>query len=125
LVSRFNFHYGAGVSIRLMHFDNCPFHLTVVVVNASMLERIPYAFLKVVPVATAAIRRIEIELNLEWTRKRLADPPREESADAFAIQSPLTAQERAIANMPVIPVNARRERQHKSKHGYRLCRTVR
>ena len=120
-----DFHYGSGVSIWFVHFDNGPFHLTVVLINASMLERIPDAFLKVVPIATAAIGRIEIELNLEWTRKRLADLPREESADAFAIQSPLTAEERAIANMPVIPVDARRERQHKSKHGYRLCRTVR
>ncbi|GIX04911.1 MAG: hypothetical protein KatS3mg114_0780 [Planctomycetaceae bacterium] len=64
-------------------------------------------------------------MNLKWARKRLADPPREESADRFAVLSPFAAEERAIANMPVIPVDARRERQHKLKHGYRVCRTVR
>ena len=64
-------------------------------------------------------------MNFEWTRERLADPPREESANRFAVQSSFTAEERAIANIPVIPVDARREWQHKMKHGYRFCRTVR
>ena len=57
-------------------------------------------------------------MNLEQARKRLADPPREERANAFAVLSTLAAEERAIANVPVIPVDARRERQHKSQWGY-------
>lgn len=77
MVSRLDFHYGSGVSIWFVHFDDCPFHLAVVVIDTGILQRIPDRFLKIIPVATAAIRRIEIELNLEWTRKRLADPPRE------------------------------------------------
>ena len=89
-----------------------------------MLTRVPQRLVVVVPIATAAIRGIEIELNFKWARKRLTDPPCEESADRFAVLSPFAAEERAIANMPEVPVDARRERQHKLKHGYRVCRTV-
>lgn len=108
-----------------MQFDDGPFHLAVVVVNAGMLKRVPDALLEVVPVTSAAVGRIEIELHFEVTRKRLADPPREECAHLAAILTTFAAEERAVAHMPVIPVDARRERQHKSKHGYRVCRTVR
>mgnify|MGYP006947920559 CR=1 FL=1 len=58
-------------------------------------------------------------MNLELARKRLADPPREESQYRFAVLSPFAAEERAVAHMPVIPVDARRERQHITEHGYR------
>ena len=51
-------------------------------------------------------------------RKRLADPPREERANRYAVLSTLAAEERAVAHMPVIPVDARRERQHKSQWDY-------
>ena len=56
---------------------------------------------------------------MELARKRLADPPREESQYRFAVLSPFAAEERAVAHMPVIPVDARRERQHITEHGYR------
>ena len=116
--------FGAGLFLRIVHLDQRPANLAVIEVNSGVLECIPHALLKVVPIATAAIGGIEIKLDLEWTRKRLTDPPREECAHLTAILTTFTAEERAIANMPVIPVDARRERQHKLKHGYRICRTV-
>lgn len=78
-----------------------------------MLERIPDSLLRIVPVTTARIGGIQIELDFKVARKLLTDPPREESADRSAVLSPLAAEERAIAHMPVVPVDARRERQHK------------
>lgn len=90
-----------------------------------MLQRIPDALLKVVPVASPGIGRKQIELNFKQASKRLADPPREESTNRCAVGSTLAAEERAVANTPVIPVDARRERQHKPQHGYRIRRTVR
>lgn len=116
---------GTGLGGLVMHLDDAFLDLTVVSKDAGVLTRIPQSLMKIVPITTAAIGGIEIKLNLERTRKRLADPPRKESADRFAVLSPFAAEERAIANMPVIPVDARRERQHKLKHGYRVCRTVR
>lgn len=101
-----------------MHLDDGPFHLAVVEVDPGMLERIPDAFLKVVPIPSSGIGWIQIELNLEQARKRLADPPREERANRYAVLSTLAAEERAVAHMPVIPVDARRERQHKSQWDY-------
>lgn len=115
---------GAGLGGLVVHLDDAFLDLAVVGKEAGMLARVPQCLVKVVPIPSAAIGRIEIELDLEGTRKRLTDPPREESADRFAVLSPFAAEERAIAHMPVIPVDARRERQHKAKHGYRLCRTV-
>ena len=115
---------GAGLGGLVVHLDDAFLDLTVVREDAGVLARVPQGLVKVVPIPSAAIGGIEIELDLEWTSKRLADPPREESADAFAVLSPFAAEERAIANMPVVPVDARRERQHKLKHGYRVCRTV-
>ena len=90
-----------------------------------MLQRIPNALLKVVPVASPGVRRIQVQLDFKQARKRLADPPRKESAHRDAVGSTLAAEERAVANTPVIPVDARRERQHKPQHGYRIHRTVR
>jgi len=107
-----------------MHLDDALLDLAVVSEDAGVLTRVPQCLVVVVPISSAAIGRIKIELDLQGTRKRLADPPREESADRFAVLSPFAAEERAVANMPVIPVDARRERQHKLKHGYRVCRTV-
>ena len=115
---------GTGLGGLVMHLDDALLDLAVVSEDAGVLTRIPQRLVVVVPIATAAIGGIEIELNFKWARKRLTDPPREESADRFAVLSPFAAEERAIANMPVIPVDARRERQHKLKHGYRVCRTV-
>lgn len=102
-----------------MHFDNRPFDLAVVEVHPCMLERIPDAFLKVVPIASSRIGWKQVELNFKQALKRLTDPPRKESHNRFAVGSTIAAQERAIANVPVIPVDARRERQHKPQHGYR------
>ena len=107
-----------------MHLDDAFLDLAVVSEDAGVLTRIPQRLVVVVPIATAAIGGIEIELNFKRARKRLADPPREVCAHLTAILTTFAAEERAIANMPVIPVDARRERQHKSKHGYRVCRTV-
>lgn len=90
-----------------------------------MLERIPDAFLKVVPVPSPGVGRKQVQLNFKQASKRLADPPRKESAHRCAVGSTLAAEERAVANTPVIPVDARRERQHKPQHGYRIRRTVR
>ncbi|GIX04991.1 MAG: hypothetical protein KatS3mg114_0860 [Planctomycetaceae bacterium] len=104
-----------------MHLNERPFDLAVVDVNARVLERIPHAFLKVVPITTSSIGRKQIELSFEQARKRLADPPREECAHLLAILTTFAAEERAVANIPVIPVDARRERQHKLEHGYRGC----
>ena len=104
-----------------MHLHDSSFDLAVVEVNPGVLERVPHAFLKVVPIATAGIRGIEVELDLQQLRKRLADPPREKREHHSAVLSTFAAEERAIAHMPVIPVDARRERQHKLKRGYRAC----
>lgn len=118
-------HLGAGLAIGLVHLDHRPFDLAVVEVHTGVLERIPDSLLKIVEVTTPRIGGIQIELNFKMARKRLTDPPREESADRSAVLSTLAAEERAIAHMPVIPVDARRERQHKPKRGYRNRRPVR
>ena len=115
---------GTGLGGLVMHLDDAFLDLTVVREDAGVLTRIPQTLMKVVPITTAAIGGIEIELNFKRARKRLADPPREEGTHQLAILTTFAAEERAIANMPVIPVDARRERQHKLKHGYRVCRTV-
>ena len=122
---RIDTHLGAGLAIGLVHLDDRPFDLTVVEVHTGVLERIPDSLLKIVPVTTPRIGGIQFELNFKVARKRLADPPGEESANRSAVLSTLAAEERAITHMPVIPVDARRERQHKAEHGYRLCRPVR
>ncbi len=122
---RSDLNLGAGLGGLVVHLDDAFLDLAVVGKDAGVLARVPQGLVKVVPIPSAAIGGIEIQLDLEWARKRLADPPREESADRFAVLSPFAAEERAIANMPVIPVDARRERQHKLKHGYRICRTAR
>ena len=108
-----------------MHLDDGSFDLAVVEIDPGMLQRIPDTLLKVVPVATSGIGWKQIKTDFEQARKRLADPPREESTDRGAVGSTLAAEERAVANAPVIPVDARRERQHKPQHGYRIRRTVR
>lgn len=108
-----------------MHLNDTLLDLAVVCEDAGVLARVPQCLVEIVPIPSATIGRIEIELHNEWTRKRLADPPREESADRCAVGSTLAAEERAIANMPVVPVDARREWQHKPQHGYRVCRPVR
>ena len=115
---------GTGLGGLVMHLDDALLDLAVVSEDAGVLTRIPQRLVVVVPIATAAIGGIEIELNFKRARKRLADPPREECAHLTAILTTFAAEERAIANMPVIPVDARREWQHKSKRGYRVCRTV-
>ena len=112
---------GTGLAIGFVHLNDAPFDLVVVGEDAGVLARIPERLMKVVPIATAAIGGIEIELNFKRARKRLADPPREECAHLTAILTTFAAEERAVTNMPVIPVNARRERQHKLEHGYRGC----
>ena len=104
-----------------VHLNDSSFDLAVIEIDPGVLERVPHAFLKVVPIPTTGIRGIEVQLDLELARKRLADPPREERTHAFAVLSTLAAKERAEAHMPVIPVHARRERQHKLKRGYREC----
>ena len=48
-----------------MHLNDRPLDLAVVEVDPSVLERVPHAFLKVVPVATTGIRGIEVELDLQ------------------------------------------------------------
>ena len=104
-----------------MHLNDRPFDLAVVEVDARVLERVPQAFLKVVNVTPTSIGRKQIELSFQQARKRLADPPREECAHLLAIHTTFAAKERAVAHMPVIPVDARRERQHKLQHGHRGC----
>jgi hypothetical protein len=104
-----------------VQLDDGPADLAVVEVDAGVLECVPHALLKVVPVAAAAIGRIEMQFRLERDRKRLPNPPREESAHRLPVGSPFAAQERAVADVPVIPVDARRERQHKAELGYRGC----
>ena len=121
---RGDLYLGTGLMRLVMHLDDAFLDLAVVSEDAGVLTRIPQRLVVVVPIATAAIGGIQIELNFKWARKRLADPPREECAHLTAILTTFAAEERAIANMPVIPVDARRERQHKLKHGYRVCRTV-
>ena len=121
---RGDLYLGTGLGGLVMHLDDAFLDLAVVSKDAGVLTRIPQRLVVVVPIATAAIGGIQIELNFKWARKRLADPPREECAHLTAILTTFAAEERAIANMPVIPVDARRERQHKLKHGYRVCRTV-
>lgn len=103
-----------------MQFDDRPFDLAVVAVHSGMLQRIPDALLKVVPVATPGIGRKQVQLNFKQAFKRLSDPPRKESTHRIAVGSTLAAQQGAIAHIPVIPVDARRERQHKrQQRGYR------
>ena len=70
--------FGAGLATGWMHLNHSPFDLAVVVVDPGVLERIPDAFLKVVPVAPSRIGWKQVELNFKLARKRLADPPREE-----------------------------------------------
>jgi len=53
------------VAIRRVHFNDRPFDLAVIEVDARVLERVPHAFLKVVPVATTSIGRKQIELSFE------------------------------------------------------------
>lgn len=115
---------GARLGGLVVHLDDALLDLAVVREDAGVLARVPQGLVKIVPIPSAAIGRIEIELDLEWTRKRLADPPREECVHLLAILTTFAAEERAVAHMPVVPVDARRERQHKLKHGYRVCRTV-
>ena len=62
----------------VMHLDDALLDLAVVGKDAAVLARIPQCLVKVVPIPSAAIGRIEIELNFKRARKRLADPPREE-----------------------------------------------
>ena len=61
-----------------MHLNDSSFNLAVVEVDPSVLEGVPHAFLKVVPIPATGIRGIEVQLNLKQLRKRLAAPPREE-----------------------------------------------
>ena len=77
---------------RWVHLDDSSFDLAVVEVDPGVLERIPHAFLKIVPIPTTGIRGIEVQLDLELARKSLADPTREERAHAFAVLSPFAAE---------------------------------
>ena len=107
---------------RRVHLDDSSYDLAVVEVDPGVLERVPHALLKVVPIPATGIRRKQVQLDLELARKRLADPPREESQYRFAVLATFAAEERAVAHMPVIPVDARRERQHITQWGYhRSC----
>ena len=109
-----------------VHLNNSSFDLAVIEIDPGVLERVPHAFLKVVPIPATGIRGKEVQLDLELARKRLADPPREERAHAVAVLSTLAAEERAVAHMPVIPVDARRDRQHIRQRSYRWsCPTSR
>ena len=74
-----------------MQFDDRPFDLAVVEVHPRVLQRIPDAFLIVVPVATPGIGRKQVQLNFKQAFKRLSDPPREESAHRIAVDSTLAA----------------------------------
>ena len=94
-------------------------NLAVVAIHAGVLERVPYALLKIVEITTASIGRIQIEFDVQQLEKRLTDPPREKTAYLAAVCASFAAEERAVTNIPVIPVSARRERQHKAKLGYR------
>ena len=62
---------------RRVHLNDSSFDLAVVEVDPGVLERVPHAFLKVVPVTATGIRGIEVQLDLQVARERLADPPRE------------------------------------------------
>ena len=70
--------FGAGLATGWMHLNHSPFDLAVVVVDPGVLEGVPHALLKVVPVTTTGIRGKQIQMDLQLARKRLADPPREE-----------------------------------------------
>lgn len=67
---------GTGLMGLLVHLDDAFLDLAVVSKDACVLTRIPQRLVIVVPIATAAIRGIEIELNFKRARKRLTDPPR-------------------------------------------------
>ena len=69
---------GAGLGGLVVHLDDALLNLAVVREDAGVLARVPQGLVKVVPIPSAAIGRIEIELNFKRARKRLADPPREE-----------------------------------------------
>jgi hypothetical protein len=75
-----------------VHLDDRPADLAVIAVDAGVLERIPHALLKVVPVATAAIGGIQMQFHLERNRERLLNPPCQERADRVAVLPPLAAE---------------------------------
>jgi hypothetical protein len=49
---------------RRVHLDDSSFDLAVVEVDPSVLERVPYAFLKIVPIPATGIRRKQVQLDL-------------------------------------------------------------
>ncbi len=116
--------FGAACAVRFMHFDHSPFDLAVVAIDAGLLQRVPDPFLGVVKV-TPPIGWKQMQLDFERHQKRLRNPAREERTDRGAVLAAFAAEERAVAHVPVIPVDARRERQRKSEHGYRLTGPVR
>lgn len=65
-----------------MHLGDTALELLVINQHSRVLQRIPDRLVsKVVEVATTPIGWIQMSFNLEWTRKRLLNPPREERAN--------------------------------------------
>jgi hypothetical protein len=74
---RSNGNFGAGLTTGWVHLDDGAFDLAVIEVHPGVLEGIPDALLKVVPIAASRIGWKQIELNFKQALKRLTDPPRE------------------------------------------------
>ncbi len=85
----------------------------------AVLKSIEQAFKKVIEVATATVRRVNIDLDGQGTGKRLNASGSEVIAHQFAKQPPLPADQSFCPDSPPVVIDRRREWQLKDQrfHG--------
>ncbi len=94
--------------------------LAIVVIGATVRERIQQRFLRVVAIATAMIGRIQIDKHFQRTSDRPDAVSRQDRADRGAECPTLAVDERPCSNPPPVMVHRRRIRQFQFGHDGRL-----
>jgi hypothetical protein len=110
-----------GLQLPNREFNN----LAVIVVDACGLKGIQEALQQIVDVASAMVRRTDIDLNDQWPLQWTKPSQCQERTHAFAKYSPLATDERPCSNPPPVMIHRRRVRQielqfHDRFHGATL-----
>jgi hypothetical protein len=90
-----------GLQLPNREFNN----LAVIVVDACGLKGIQEALQKIVDVASAMVRRTDIDLNDQWPLQWTKPSQCQERTHTFAKCSPLATDERPCSNPPPVMID--------------------
>jgi hypothetical protein len=90
-----------GLQLPNREFNN----LAVIVVDACGLKGIQEALQQIVDVASAMVRRTDIDLNDQWPLQWMEPSQCQERTHAFAKCSPLATDERPCSNPPPVMID--------------------